>query len=921
MPHERCPLASTADPQALSRKGFELVQAGDAEAGLACHLAATALPSANAYDWFHRARAEQHVGKDADATTSYERSVMSPRPPVLEPQAATEAYFQLGKLWRDQHDLGKASRFYTASIRLSPSSAGAYIMSGVTLRELGRVEESIVQYGIGLRLSPAIPAAQYNRAQALKELGRMPEAIDGFATVLALDPAFALAYEAMGDAHLYADRPDDATAAFAHFAALRPTAAAAHYSLGKAHFGARRLSECVAAHWRALALPEEAAVPHAYVHNDLGNALSELSGRSDEVLHHYSEAARLMPSFAEALSNVGTGLKERGRHTEAAEQFRRAIGAKPTLCEAYKNLGSSYGEIDGRLPEAVGAFEGALRINPQFWPSLYALLDTKQFLCDWRGRPALLGRLVKHLDALHSRRHLGAGPDERMHGGLPPFQTLPLPLPPATRMAITRNRARRDIAHAAATLLPHPMRWSAVPDAQSAGRGMVDSSWLLTGGGGTGTVAATSSSPSSSPSSSSSLLPPPPAALRLGLLTADFGDHPVGHALLPWVAALRARSGLEVICVASDSNEKKHPGSALRRAIAAACTAFYDVTELPDVEAALLINELRIHVLLNLVGHTAGARHVLTQWQPAPVQGLHYGYPATTALPAMGYMQVDRVATPPELQSDFTERLAYFPHCHFIAVHAERYPHVQRVTAHAHPWTGDRRVIAADGAAARRSDLGLGPVGSRHDAFALCNFNQLYKLDPETFEAWANALRRLPRAFLWLSRVSVRKDTSMFAEANLQLEAAALGIDTPRLAFSFRFGEKDYVPFRALADLMVDNRNYNAHTTGADTLWAGVPAVMIEGGHLAGRAGATFSSALGTASMLAESIRAYEDGTYLLGTGPARLHALRRRLLQKRGSAPFFDLARLARGQHRLATLMWGVYAAGLRPMHVIASR
>ena len=71
-----------------------------------------------------------------------------------------------------------------------------------------------------------------------------------------------------------------------------------------------------------------------------------------------------------------------------------------------------------------------------------------------------------------------------MHGGLPPFQTLPLPLPPATRMAITRNRARRDIAHAAATQLPHPMRWSAVPDAQSAGRGMVDSSWLLTGGGG-----------------------------------------------------------------------------------------------------------------------------------------------------------------------------------------------------------------------------------------------------------------------------------------------------------------------------------------------------------------------------------------------------------------------------------------------------
>ena len=63
------------------------------------------------------------------------------------------------------------------------------------------------------------------------------------------------------------------------------------------------------------------------------------------------------------------------------------------LCEAYKNLGSCYTET-GRLRESVAAYEGALRINPQFWPALYALLDSKQFLCDWRGRPALLAVLT-----------------------------------------------------------------------------------------------------------------------------------------------------------------------------------------------------------------------------------------------------------------------------------------------------------------------------------------------------------------------------------------------------------------------------------------------------------------------------------------------------------------------------------------------
>ena len=60
-------------------------------------------------------------------------------------------------------------------------------------------------------------------------------------------------------------------------------------------------------------------------------------------------------------------------------------------------------------------------------------------------------------------------------------------------------------------------------------------------------------------------------------------------------------------------------------------------------------------------------------------------------------------------------------------------------------------------------------------------------------QAWTNSLRRLPTAFLWLTRVTVRKDTSTFAERNLRLEAAALGVDVSRLAFSWRFPEKDYV--------------------------------------------------------------------------------------------------------------------------------
>ena len=55
----------------------------------------------------------------------------------------------------------------------------------------------------------------------------------------------------------------------------------------------RRLPEAIEQHLLALSLPEEPSVPRAYVHNDLGNALSDASGRQPEVRHHQSRASDL----------------------------------------------------------------------------------------------------------------------------------------------------------------------------------------------------------------------------------------------------------------------------------------------------------------------------------------------------------------------------------------------------------------------------------------------------------------------------------------------------------------------------------------------------------------------------------------------------------------------------------------------------
>ena len=88
----------------------------------------------------------------------------------------------------------------------------------------------------------------------------------------------------------------------------------------------------------------------------------------------------------------------------------------------------------------------------------------------------------------------------------------------------------------------------------------------------------------------------------------------------PRPGALASGGRVAVYAFASDSAERRHVGSPLRRQLAGAAHAFVDLSELSDSEAAYTINGQRVHVLINLVGHTAGARHGLTQRQPAPVQ-------------------------------------------------------------------------------------------------------------------------------------------------------------------------------------------------------------------------------------------------------------------------------------------------------------
>jgi predicted O-linked N-acetylglucosamine transferase (SPINDLY family) len=152
------------------------------------------------------------------------------------------------------------------------------------------------------------------------------------------------------------------------------------------------------------------------------------------------------------------------------------------------------------------------------------------------------------------------------------------------------------------------------------------------------------------------------------------------------------------------------------------------------------------------------------------------------------------------------------------------------------------------------------------------------------------------------------------AEANLRRAAAAHGIDPVRLVFARRMAQDDHLARHRLADLFLDTLPYNAHTTAADALWAGLPVVTCLGKSFAGRVAASLLRAIGMPDLVTSDLGSYERLALRLASGPALLDNMRERLQQNRLSQPLFDTDRYRRNLEAAYTTMWERWQRGDKP-------
>jgi predicted O-linked N-acetylglucosamine transferase (SPINDLY family) len=745
----------------------------------------------------------------------------------------------------------------------------------VALHQAGRLAEAEPLYHQVLQAQPRHFDSLHLLGVIYYQRGNLQEAVRQIDLALRINPKAAAAHNNLGNALNDLGRTAEALASFDRAVALKPDYAEAWYNRGNTLRALDRCEDAVASFDRAVALRPD----YAEAINNRGSALKSLE-RFDEALASFDHAVAVKPDYAEAWYNRGNALEELERYDEAIASCDRAIALRPDFVEAHNNRANAL-KHQRRFEEALAGYDRALALKPDYadaWNNrgtvLLELKRNDEALASYDravaidpdhakaffSRGAFLLGLRRVDEALASLgRALELDPDQDHLKGMYLFVRMQL----CDWRDFDARCAELNAAVADGVAATYPFQLLSCAS----------------------TPAAQLKCARTYTANNCPAYPEPiwrgeryaHERIRVAYVSSDLREHPVAQ-LAAGLFARHDRSRFETIAISFGDDKP----SAMRDRLKASFDRFLDVDAKSDRAVARLIRDLEIDIAVDLNGLTDGSRPNVFAQRPAPVQVNYLGFAGTLGRDYYDYIVADRCVIPEELRGEYAEKVVYLPDT-FMANDSER-----RISART----------------PSRAEAGL-----PDSAFVLCCFNNAYKITPDVFDVWMRLLKQIDDSVLWLSSINAH------ACENLRREAVNRGVAGERLLFAPPLPlNEDHLARVGLADLFLDTLYYNAHTTAADALWAGVPVVTCPGAPFASRVAGSLLQAVGLPEMITASVADYEALVLRLACDRGQLSAVRERLGRNRGTYPLFDTGRFTRHLESAYVTMWERAERGERP-------
>jgi predicted O-linked N-acetylglucosamine transferase (SPINDLY family) len=340
---------------------------------------------------------------------------------------------------------------------------------------------------------------------------------------------------------------------------------------------------------------------------------------------------------------------------------------------------------------------------------------------------------------------------------------------------------------------------------------------------------------------------PSDGRMRLGLMSSDLRRHPVGYFAMPLFESIDARFDLYCYSYAQGGEDD------VQHAMASRAKAFRWNPEISPREAAQVIADDQLDMLIELGGSTHMNKLEVMAYKPALRQASWLGYPHSAGLSTIDYLVVDPYVAP-ERPGLILEKPLMLPHAWYplSSFHFRPEP-----------------AATPEPPAARNGFVTFGTA------------NNPQKYNPQVIAAWARVMRETPGSrFLF---VRPEGGSPSFRQNLCDLFDAG-GIPADRILFEPVRGA--HLPHYNRIDISLDCFPQTGGTTTCESLWMGAPCVTLVGEGVFERLSYSVLMNVGLGELCARTLDDYVGIAARLAADPGRIAELRAGLRARMQASP-----------------------------------
>jgi len=337
--------------------------------------------------------------------------------------------------------------------------------------------------------------------------------------------------------------------------------------------------------------------------------------------------------------------------------------------------------------------------------------------------------------------------------------------------------------------------------------------------------------------------------IRIGFFSADIID---GHSITYFLKSILSnydKKKFEIVLVLSYSNEDQ-----LTENFKNLVDETINISKLNNIDSVNKVRELKLDILIDLMGYTSFQRIDLFKSRMAKKQITWMGYCNTTGLENMDYIISDRNLIRSEEEKFYSEKVIYLPkiwntHCGFDFERKENPA----------PFT-------------------------KNKYFTFGSFNNFDKINIDVISTWSKILKKIDNSKLILKtsskKAAIKRIKELF-QKNDVLESVKF------LDRAEKF--EDHLNNYNLIDIALDTFPYNGVTTSFEAIWMGVPVLTMAGYNFNSRCGESINKNLNMEQLIAKDEDDYVQKVFNLTNNPDDYLNIRKSIFHDAIKSPLFN--------------------------------